>query len=545
MDNNTNSSSAIALMQTRFDGGLNAFGAASAIADNEYWFLRNARVRTSELTPVKKSAEIALPNGFVFQGLEAVDHYLVVFADGKAYYKDLLVSGNFIEISGFQLDATVEKLYSVLVPQSFRNSIRTSTAPSSTVVLKSSTSGSPGCMIVQDGLNQPRLISSDSSTRVIQTYSEWTIINDNREYVPVGKQMLWSGNILFIVAPDNKSIYRSVTGRPLDFVVAIDNNGEKLLDATGTSHSVNYNDITALIPVSGNGEVAIAVSSLNNTTLMISDGTTEFYGEPQFSNPSLFNTGAINESSYSEVLSDTVFIDQNGLKSFNAVRQQKVASNSNVFSKRVSSYFVGVTQDITAVGSYQNYELFAVKTIYGYGVLVFDSDLNTFVSFDQYEGVGAIKKFVTTRVNGAYRLFFLTVDNRLFEAYAGEGYETATFYGKELTTDDVSTLITPQYVYAQVEYTPNTGTIHADVLVDKVAIALYGVDIEATPLPSAYPLQDTGDQISEPAVWLAPSSRGGFSVGARLSWNTGSPISNILLTGFTTSYNVPPTTRIG
>jgi hypothetical protein len=357
--------------------------------------------------------------------------------------------------------------------------------------------------------------------------------------------MIWTGNILFIVSPDNKQIYRSVTGRPLDFVIAIDNNGNKLLDANGTSHSVDYNDITALIPVSGNGDVALAVSSLNNTRMMISDGTYSFYGEPQFNSPFLFTTGAVNENSFSDILSDTVFIDQNGLRSFNAVRQQKMASNSNIFSQRVSSFFTDITQDITAVGSFQNYELFAVKTVYGYGVLVFDSVLNTFVSFDQYSSLGgvAIKKFVTTRVNGAYKLFFLTSDNRVFEAYSSTEFETAKFFGKELSTDNIRSVLTPMTVHAQLEYTPQAGTIRADVLVDKVAISGYPVSISATEIPISYPLQDSGDQISEPVTWKVNYSRPGFTVGVRLEWNTGSPVSNILLLTTSTNYNVPPTNK--
>lgn len=530
------------LVQSSFLGGMNAFGSSAEISDNEYWFLRNARVRTSNLVPILKPLELNIPGGITYQGLEAVDHYLVLFIDGEAYYKDLLVSGNFNRISGFLMDPMVENLYTVLVPVTNRKDVRTAASPSSAVNLTSYITGGAGGLIVQDGRTQPRIIAQDGTTRLLNDYNQWQS-PDNREYVPIGTQMVWSGDILFIIAPDGKSIYRSVTGRPLDFVVAINNDGNKIADATGTSHSVDYNQITGLIPLSGNGEISIAVASLNSTRLMIGDTANTFYGEPRFVNPLLFSTGELNPFSYTDILGDTVIIDQSGIRSFNATRQQKVSSNSSIFSIKIASLLEGIVQDITAVGSLNNYEFFAMKSIFGYGVFVYDTELSKFVAFDQYTGVGAIRKFVTTKVNGIYKLYFLTVDNEVYEFEGSNTYETATFYGKELSSGDPRRLMVPRYARVQLEHTPQAGTVRADIVSDNRLNAGYPISVASTEDIGNYPLSLSENQISQPITWQIEKPREALTLGVLLSWDTGSPITNVTLDAQYSSYNIPGTTR--
>jgi len=77
------------------------------------------------------------------------------------------------------------------------------------------------------------------------------LTEDRREYVPVGKQMLWHDGILYVVSPNGKQIFRSVTGRPLDFMVNITPSGDKdPLEAVGgassVSHSVDFEPITSI-----------------------------------------------------------------------------------------------------------------------------------------------------------------------------------------------------------------------------------------------------------------------------------------------------------
>ena len=529
------------LSQTTFVGGMNAFGAATEIADNEYWYLSNGRVRASDVAPIKKAVKIITPAGAKYQGMEVVDKYLVLFVDGKAYYKDLSVNGNFNQIAAFQLDPVAEQLYSCLVPGTTAKDVRTASDPSSPVVLKSNTSGTPGCLIVQDGTSIPLLIDQGANTRQLQTYDLWNL--DSREYVPIGRQMIWSGDILFIMSHDRRSIFRSVTGRPLDFVVAIDNDGNKLADENGTEITSDYNELTSLIPLSGSGDVVIAASSLNSTRMLIGDLTNTLYGEPTFSKPPLFTTGALNEFSYTDILGDTVFIDQSGIRSFNATRQQKVASNANIFSIRISSLLEGVTQDITACGSFQNYEFFAMKSIYGYGIFVYDSHLQRFVAFDRWSGVGAIKKFCTTKINGSYRLFVLTNDNEVFEAFASSEYETCTFYGKETTSDDIKRLRYPIYARVQLDYTPQAGTVLADVLVDKRLVRGYSLPVTPTENTLNYPLDNSVNQANESLNWVFDKAREGLTLGLRLVWNTGSPISAMSLEYNERNYYVPATKR--
>ena len=116
--------------------------------------------------------------------------------------------------------------------------------------------------MVQDGINQPWLIQLNElinilTARKLNTYNQWSNVSsgaNSREYVPIGKQMMYLNSILFIVAPNGRSIYRSVSGRPLDFMVNIDVDGKKVPSeiiggAASVSFAADFDEITCITPV--------------------------------------------------------------------------------------------------------------------------------------------------------------------------------------------------------------------------------------------------------------------------------------------------------
>lgn len=533
------------LVQQDFRGGLNAGVAANNIDDSEYAYLSNARNRGGALKAIRKAVkQTDAPPNVKFQGLQAVGDFLVLFAGGQAFYKSLVNPGDSLQpLAFFQMAADADVIYSQLIPQATLNHVRVAvdeTSPNKGAnLIAETTSNTPGALVVQDGVNQPRLIFSDGQTRLAKTYLQWT--KDDREYIPVGKQMIFVDNILYVIAPNGKSIYRSVSGRPADFVVAITNQGEKVADATAVSHAVDYNTITAISRVSGNKDAKILVSSPFSSSLIVPTFDRSLYGEPTFLNVGLFATGALNQFSVVESLGDSILVDGKGIRSFNATQQLLVASNSDIFSEPVYPYFTDVTQDITAAISFDNYELFAVKTVFGYGVVVYDLQSRKFVSFDQYEGVGPIKQFSVTRVGINYRIFCITTENELFELFASTEVETATVYSKETSFGDSKKVVIPTLASIQFDRVVTDGVVSATVVVDRRSTFLGSRTVVGNPeVPTKpYPIENSTNDSSYPVSFDIEGAPAGNAAGVLVSWNFEGDLTSITLRTNVTDYTVP------
>ena len=73
------------------------------------------------------------------------------------------------------------------------------------------------------------------------------------------------------------------------------------------------------------------------------------------------------------------------MRSFNAVMQSKNEGRNSIFSLKVARLFKDVVQDTRKCAAivFDDYALFACNTIFGHGILVFDTLTKQFVSFDQ------------------------------------------------------------------------------------------------------------------------------------------------------------------
>jgi hypothetical protein len=276
-------------------------------------------------------------------------------------------------------------------------------------------------IIVQDGVSTPRVIEISGGTvsdRTAKTYAQWSdSTHTSREYIPIGRQMAFFNNKLFVVSTDGTEIYHSASGRPMDFVVAVDNDGKKINadetigGAPGTSYTVGYNQITALRVLNTD---ALFVSTLGGSYAVSLDYSFMVFGEPSFTKQFLFTANSINQKSFIELLGDFAFIDPEGLRSFNAVRQSKNEARNSVFSLKVARLFKGVVQVSSkcAAITFDDYALFACNTIYGHGVLVYDILTQQFVSFDQFTdatgNIGPIMEFAKVETNNKRELFAIT-----------------------------------------------------------------------------------------------------------------------------------------
>jgi hypothetical protein len=416
-----------------FLGGLTQqLDATKAPWDSTYRLLINGRPRRGTIKPVRAAVEITatLPTTGNVQGLYSFDTYLLVFIDGAAYYKKFAPEeANWHKVNGLLLDATVPKVYVEPVPAStvnFERAASDDTDATAGVKLSSPSAPSPQCLVVTDGKTQPWVMFSDGTARITQTYAQWT--TSNREYVPIMKFPMFSNGILYGVMADARGkftqIVRSVSGRPLDFMVVINAAGDKVSSvekdngALATATSVSFEELTALGTING-VDGAFLATTLRQSTLVIPDYTRLIYGEHQWRHQFLFNVGAVSDDAIADLLGDTAVVYPGGIRTFNGVTQSKFEGRNAPLSAALYD-LLGTTRQITSAAvEFDNYVGFGVQTVHGPGIVWYDTILSAFVAFDPTTKEGAVKQFAAVVQPTTQRLFFLTESGRVYEAFAG------------------------------------------------------------------------------------------------------------------------------
>jgi hypothetical protein len=446
--------------QSSFLGGMNMAVDDSRLGDDEYSFAMNVRNRFGELTPVKRP--LIIDTGFTanqrFQGIYTVGDFILLFQSGNAKFKHRL-SNTWVTLwddstsSSLQMSANADFMYVQAVPGSTMNLERKAASssdandPDEDIKLTYNSSSwvkTSAGIVVQDGENVPNLIifSSSNQTAAIEVrkckqYTEWDATT--REYVPIGKQMMFFGGKLYVVGADASGnftqIYHSVSGRPLDFVVAIDETGGQIdaAEADGganvVSYSVSYESITNIQPLNTD---SFFVSTRTASYAVTPDYTRTVFGEPLFKKQYLFGASVVNQFSFVDILGDFAFIDTEGLRSFNAVQQLRNEGRNSAFSLKVAKLLRDVTQDAKASAAitFDNYALFAVSTVFGHGVLVYDTTLQKFVSFDNFTKdddttCAPIVQFTKIDSADAHELYAVTMHGELIKMWSGIKYSVA------------------------------------------------------------------------------------------------------------------------
>ena len=463
----------------------------SRIGQDEYQLGLNVRNRFGDLRPIRRPLEVAtgFPANVPLQGIYSVGDFLILVQGGDAKYRHRLQSGPPLEQwthlwnasinSSMQLDPAVDTIYFQSVPSSSRGFAYKSTGTTSGVTVDTSatppTRTSAG-IVVQDGINQPNLIEFKSSgssafvtVRKCRTYAEHNTTIDGvveREYVPIGKQMMYFNGKLYVVSPDGTIIYHSVSGRPLDFVIAINTDGDKISadedvgGAAAISYSVSYDPITCIAPLNTN---SFFVGTSSASYAVTPDNSRLLFGEPMFTKKYLFGTSAVNQFSFIDVLGDFAFVDSDGLRSFNAVQQLRNEGRNSAFSMSVAKLFDNIVQDktLSAAISFDNYGLFSMRTIYGNVVVVYDTMSKKFVSIDTYQdgddaeavesggtatgghdagsvsyGFGIIKQFTKISTNTAHELYAITDTGELLKFYEGAKHLQASVTTRAWSSGD-------------------------------------------------------------------------------------------------------------
>lgn len=496
-----------------FSGGMRRNVAPSKLDENEYALLFNGRSRYGTIKPIKLPLDLTneMPAGLM-QGIYGIDTILIVFKDGKLYARDYSQNPNAFNFdNNFQMDQLADRIYAQPVPASWFNIQRISTDDNDNkkpVLFQSPTAGTPQALVCQDGSSRPRLVFSVGNSRPAKDIVDWVnsedtdilLQQDSREYVPIGRQMLYYDNILYIVSPDGKEIYRSVTGRPLDFVVAVDSNGDKLPplttgleEASRLSYAVDFNPITCIkempTPMANdtNNRPGFFVGTLKNSWVVYPDYTVTLFAEPTFGKIPIFPTGPLNQEAFTPLLGDIAIISESYITTFNSVAVLSNEGKNAPFYDEVYKLFEGVVQDVTAAITSDNYGFLAVKTVYGYGVLVYDTQREKFVSLDIYpEVTSPIKMFTEIKVAGIRRLFFIT-SSQIFEMFAGET-AVCSLYCREFQVQDSEEQLIPRRVRVTLRDIEEDGELTLTPFVDGLRGESQTKDISANIPPLTVPL---------------------------------------------------------
>ena len=463
------------MTKTNWLGGINQLSDITKLKDDEYWILINARVRKNVVEAVKLPLDVTnnLSEVGNIQDISAAGSLLIAFAGGKAFYKT--TDGTWILIDSFTMGSTQSRVYTTLVPASTVNFTRAVTSSTGTLTLGGAVGASPSALIVMDGVLQPWVISSNGNARVLGTYGSWT--PDAPEYVPIANYPMFYNGVLYAVMLESSGtnrrrnqIVRSVTGAPLNFVIAVTPTGDKTSTneaeggALAMATNVDYNDVTCLAPLNAN-DGGFFVGTQNSSFIVYPDYNNLIYAEPTFRNQNITSIGPLNPDSVVDVLGDVAFVHDTGIRSFNGITQFRFEGRNAPFSGPINSLIDGITQTSAATGTHDNYALFAVTTIYGNGILWFDMLLQKFVSLDIYPGVGTIQKFASTLDNGTRYTYFMTATG-IYRLFGSEERATVTLYGPEIVPADDYKSVKMQTLRLGFNGVAAGGTVEASLYVN-------------------------------------------------------------------------------
>lgn len=521
-----------------FAGGINQNVDATRVESGEYYALLSGRTRENVISPIREPRDLTsgLPTDQSLQGIYSAGRLQLVVSGGQVYFKNFdPESANWNKIPNLQMSSDADRVYIELVPASYKNYKRLSYENgniSAPIKYSQMIRGAPQCAVVCDGINQPWAVFPDATARVLNNYAQWT--PENREYVPIGVLPVYHDNILYMVGKDLSGainqIFRSVTGRPLDFIVAVDENGDKTSTqeseggAPALAHRIAYGDLTAIAKIPA-VKGAFYGSTISDSWLVIPDYEDLVYGEPTFSNQYLFSVGALNENCIVDALGNTALVHYSGIRDFNSIMTLLNEGKNSPFSRKINSLIKDITQDYAAAVSYDNYAIFAVKTRYGIALIWYDTLSQQFTSIDQIAGLGQIKQFSVVQTKTTRRLLFITQDNKLYEWEGGtKMLNTKVYFRDFLPTIEGSTEHYINKVSLQFSTIKQPGHVQVSTIVDSKITATKAVSLSVDEVvdgqydPIPYPL--TTKAAGGPVIFdFEKVQSRGFRAGALLSWN--------------------------
>lgn len=477
------------MTKSEFRGGIKQqFLSEKEDAASSYQLLRNARVRNNAVEPIKLPVQdTSLPGGLI-QGLYAFDDYLLAFIAGQAFTRKSSDT-TWSQIIGFQMSATAARIYAERIPGSYINFQR-KTADAQ-LSFDRPTRQSQAAVICMDGVSQPWLIFPDGSARVTQNWAQWS--PENPEYVPIAKFPMMHGSKLYCVMQDSTGrwtrIVSSVSGRPADFVLLVGDDGFKAgasetdYGALALAYHVSYEEVTALKSINA-AEGSFVVTTSRGSYLVTPDFNNLITGEPTYRNNPLFAVGAISPESITDLLGNSAVVSPEGIRTFNGVSQFRWEGRNDPIIRNIQRLAGDSIKTYGATVQFNNYVGFAMQTTLGPGVIWWDDTLSTFVAVDTYPGAARIIQFAVVNTTTTRELYFVTADNKLFRAFAGD-YAEASLTLHDMAQGEAGGSLAIRDVTANFILTPTAGYWTAQVIADGQVITGATRELSAVNPPAA------------------------------------------------------------
>lgn len=446
-------------LQKSFNAGQDLISSESQISEDAYAWLINGRTRFGRVEPTNKHTPVTgFPDGNV-QGTIAVGNVQFIFSSGLAYYR-IDGSDSWVQLPLFAMSGSVDRIWSIAVEASTKNFVRklNPTGSVSSDILETvefRVSGTPAGIVVQDGVTQPWLIEWDDVNnifiaRLTKKYSEWQFNStdaNSREYVPIGRQMMTLNSKLYIVSPDKKKIFQSISGRPLDFMVNIGPTGNKIASeasggATSVSFAFDFDDITCIVPINTPDSFIYGTSRV--TRIIQLDYDNKIFGEPTYRVGPKVNSGIVNQDSFIELVNgDFAFISADGVKSFNAVEQLNTRANGDIFSLQIGRLLTNHTtrkpikQVRCSCVKFDNYALFNLDTYWGNLIAVYDMLKKLWVALDITDAT-KVKQFAVMETQTEDKLFCVNGYDEVFQMYSSTNTEVPEIRIRSMVSNETA-----------------------------------------------------------------------------------------------------------
>ncbi|HEX9232705.1 MAG TPA: hypothetical protein VF849_01515 [Blattabacteriaceae bacterium] len=511
-------------LQNDFSGGMDLFNNDTKLNENSYGLAFNVVNRDSSLIPLNKNLEdIKAPAGFK-QGIYAFDKYLVLFNAGLCYYRNVDAT-EWTQIEDIFVNPLVDYIFTQAVPAStfnykkvleIPNKIDGSSVNTNVTVQPFKINTLNAGLVVQDGVSIGWFISPDAVATRLNRYSQWTL--ENRSYCPIMRNMCFINGILFGISPDKKRIYRSVSGRPIDFVVNVDINGNKGGDAETTAYATGYDDITCIKSLNS-GELLIATE--RNCFPVEFNYEKTIFAEPTFLNRKPIFAGVTNQESFIDILGDYAFIDFDGLRSFNAVQFIMNEGRNSIFSLLISKVFNKIKQSfLTAATVFDNYAIFSVNTIYGNVLAIYDTLRQKWNSFITLEA--PIKQFAIADQSENPTLYGIT-SSKVIKLFQSVSYMEARVRFKALNSGKSIPEIKLKNVRAVFDESNSTSQVIATEIVNNRVRKSVSATLAKTPpgitFPVMYPIAYFSSGVTDNIHFnFERLSKIGWKVAIELRW---------------------------
>lgn len=524
------------MKQTSFNGGLVTALNFQRLPENAYGFAQNVRLSGGTLEPIYSPVRASVPPGNINASF-AFGRWLVLVIDGIVWYRDVISSLVFDRIPDVAL--VPPTVHGCVIPSRYLNYQRvlSETGAVRRNFNAPTRSSDPG-LFLTDGSSQPIVVYPTVSGLGARTTVPLSAFDVNTsEYVPTGLFPHWTGSKLLLIRKDSAGNYtqivQSVTGEPLNFAIIIDDDGRPAGGGM-LPYSIGPDPVVGIRRMP---DESFLVQTKRESVVVVPDDTSLFFedfNEPTFRAIRRFDVGSTGLNAALEARGrDIIFVSRYGIHSINAIQERASRQVLDSFGSDIHTLFSESAQVDPAVVAWGDELLFAVNTIYGQLVVVFDMFMNRFVSVDDYR-IGKIVNFLVIAAEEDDRIFAQT-ETGLFELFVGESPLAAAVYVGEEPTSGQTHIAAAELAFVDVTSpTDITLSTYTDKALHSYQTRTRGNTRIASSV--AFPISSSGKTgIYETFAFTTTNADPGTAHGILVTWTGEATLSAV---GFATSSTV-------